>query len=78
MTSILPVRAGCFNRIFHLSCLRYRQTPILRRYTSTDAKKYSDTLNLPTTDFPIRVNPRVREPALRSKIIDEFYAWQVV
>ena len=37
---------------------------------------FKNTLNLPTTKFPIRSNPIEREPVLKTVCVTDLYTWQ--
>ena len=55
-----------------------------RRYSTTEQQPahdnhhaYSDSLNLPKTNFSLRTNAAQREPLLRTRCCDFAYQWQV-
>eukprot|EP01103_Thecamoeba_quadrilineata_P011823 TRINITY_DN2918_c0_g1_i1.p1 TRINITY_DN2918_c0_g1~~TRINITY_DN2918_c0_g1_i1.p1 ORF type:complete len:795 (-),score=126.92 TRINITY_DN2918_c0_g1_i1:506-2890(-) len=47
-----------------------------RRFTTDKLNKYSHTLNLPDTNFPMRADAIKREPPLLSKSLTSLYQWQ--
>lgn len=40
-------------------------------------QKYSSTLLLPKTEFPLRADPANREAAFRKRCTTDYYGWQV-
>eukprot|EP00698_Gefionella_okellyi_P023662 TRINITY_DN8146_c0_g1_i1.p1 TRINITY_DN8146_c0_g1~~TRINITY_DN8146_c0_g1_i1.p1 ORF type:complete len:989 (+),score=182.70 TRINITY_DN8146_c0_g1_i1:27-2969(+) len=48
----------------------------VRGCSQAASKKFTATMNLPQTQFPIRANATEREPALHALVTDELYAWQ--
>lgn len=40
-------------------------------------QKYSSTLLLPKTEFPLRADPANREAAFRKRCTTDYYSWQV-
>jgi hypothetical protein len=56
------------------SCTPHRHSDLK---VSEPSKKYSDTLLLPKTSFPLYGDPETSEVAFRRKTSDELYRWQV-